>query len=101
MVVANDHLGNVCACASAGVGDVECDTDFPIRGRGGNSQILVRERSIRKPVAKGKQRLNPGLVIVTIADKDSLGIFNFLAASFWIVAVVRGIVLPAALNRDR
>src|SRR5260370_15772740 len=93
---------NLGASMMPGIGHVKANADRLIaRGMPGNDgKILVDERGVREPESEREQRLDPRSLKMSISQKQALRINNFLLGSSRIIAVLRAVVLPAALEGD-
>src|SRR4029077_15924828 len=98
MAVAHVNLCDLRAGTVSGIGDFEVHLARLVRGWWSNAEILVGKGRVGKTIPKRKKRFHSRLVITPVADEHTLGVRHLLVPGLGIVGVMRGILLPAAVE---
>src|SRR5579875_2227398 len=66
-----------------------------------NSQIAVAKRRVRETISKGKERFDSAAFVSAITNKNSLVVNHAIGSRWRVIAIVRRIIRPAAVEGDR
>src|SRR5437660_561163 len=99
--IAQIHLNDFGPLALASVGHVEQDLIAAAGRARFDLKITVLKYGVGESVSERKERLGSIMLVAAITYKNAFLIYNSVRADSWIIAVVNGIVFPAAFETRR
>src|SRR5207302_5181776 len=99
--IAQIHLNDFGPLALASVGHVEQDLIAAAGRARFDLKIAVLKYGVGESVSERKERLCSIMLVAAITYKNAFLIYNSVRADSWIIAVVNGIVFPAAFETRR